>query len=1251
MAMSSDEVYYDNEKQFKDRKGKRETCHLNRHCRDRFQERMDFKFYDFQAFEVENGWNKLFVSIISMETGKTIAKSGKALVQNGQCQWEDSMFSTIWISDDSLKENEGFLLKLVISMGSARFGTLGEATINLASYIRPETSTASLPLKQHCSHGTILQVKIQCLAPRIKTRRDANSYLEEVSVGYDNIDCISDASDNTFSRTSRSSHCDRLETRYYRGEPSNKKISPLATFSDHDVDSLESSFSFWIEKFPQQSNVSGLKNNLNLRKDSTYSTNGPYLYDTSRSIYSSSTRVTSSLGAQLQDKIEDFEKVSHASDSTLTRSVSSSKDLLGAAQVTIELLHGEGKLWEENARKLMIDVENLRKELKKKSKNKKDLEMELLASREENDGFKEEIHRLTTMVKQNNSRNLEFQIEEMDNIIKELKDEIKYQKGLNSGLELKLKKTQESNIDLVSNLRKLEKTIEKQKMEIADLSMTSLQFQDAENNSHGLEDSEEEDFSLSKESLPEKMRKEFCHSGVDLSTNENAIRCLHEGIELQEFWNLELEHQLMQEKQKNMESTIQFLQKTMDEKEKQISNFEKKLSDGVYAFGNEILALKQRLLETKATSFEYEINSHDELVRKRIRDDNELQNEIRDCSLNENIFCISSQELRNIHGQLVSEFIQLTENQMTLVNKDDVKNLSELESSDDEQNALFELEAENVPLSEQIVCLEAEIRNLIEEKESTHLTLENSETVVINLQAEIRRMETKNEAQIADMKRKEESMQKKWLEAQEECSFMKVANLELQGTNEKLIKESETLQTTNVELRMQNLELHNQCTKLKSKLGESQIAFSGMLKQVEDLEYKFTSMLEEIALKEKTINVDLDALLQESKKQDERYNMEERYLTQMYLEKTAEVGNLLSEVEYLRHQMSGIYDRHKRIASNIVLEVYDLCADKAMLEAALQEEQEKVQLHETKLDNIAAEYEVMVQNYTEELAATRANQETLMVNHEKVVVLLENVKSNEEKLKNIVTGLEAELKASELERLQATEEISELEVQLQKTEMLQDELFVLKRSLYEAEYEYRRLEASYEMLSLEYEELKAKKISYIRRISTIEKVTAELEDCKHSKVELEEKILRLEWNLTTKEASTRNKALLKYELAQMTRANGELLREKDAIQEENEECQKKLKDLEEKLKQEKDVTQDQHNAKDCSTSTTSQDDLKLLQKEDSCSSIKSNDRPFLLPHPYNVTHNKLLTEQCPKLEFSSHRNLFHVYETAILLVS
>ena len=151
---------------------------------------------------------------------------------------------------------------------------------------------------------------------------------------------------------------------------------------------------------PQQSNVSGLKKNMNERQDSTYSKNGPYpLYDTSRSTYSSPVRSIS--GTRMQGKMEELGKVSNASETKLTRSVSSSKDLLGVAQVTIDLLHGEAKMWEENARKLMVDVERLRKHLSKKSKNKKELEMELSASHKESDALKEEIQRLTSMVKQN----------------------------------------------------------------------------------------------------------------------------------------------------------------------------------------------------------------------------------------------------------------------------------------------------------------------------------------------------------------------------------------------------------------------------------------------------------------------------------------------------------------------------------------------------------------------------------------------------------------------------------------------------------------------------------------------------------------------------------------------------------------------------------------------------------------------------------------------------------------------------------
>ncbi|KAE9619250.1 hypothetical protein Lalb_Chr02g0151131 [Lupinus albus] len=1047
-----------------------------------------------------------------------------------------------------------------------------------------------------------------------------------------------------------------------------QRRSPLAKCLEDDFDALESSFSFWNEKFPQQSNVSGLKN-MNDRQDSPYSKNGPNPpYDSPRSMHSSPTSATSSVGTRLQDKMEDFDKVSNASDTTLTRSVGSSKDLLNAAQVTIELLHGEAMTWEENYRKLMIDVERYQKDLSNKSKNKNDLEKELSVSREESVGLKKEIERLTAMVKENDSKNLKLQIEEMDNIIKELKDEIKYQKGINTDMEMKLKKTQESYIDLVFILRRLENTIERQKMEIADLSVTSSQFQDGENSS-------DEEFSFSEEVFPDKTGKEISKSDVNMCTNEYAMRCLHEGIEL------------MQEKQKNMESTIKFLEKTVMEKDqelqsarlctaqtleeseakwrnklfengKEIIGLEKKLSDGVHAFSNEITASTQRvqdleaefcekhgeskkevimsrscssnlplldsdnsinitqmfvelykqlqislenlkgqdsllcqkefinkaehskdegeidlkelsaailyaiillkkLVKSKATTdFEYEINSHNELVGKRIRDDDD---EVTNCSLKENIFCISSQELRNLHEQLACELTFLIKNQQVEsqeANKFEPETqVAYLQSRD----TLSELEAENIQLSERIFGLEAEMKCLNQEKESTRLALESSEAVVINLQAGIRRLENQNG-----------SMQKKWLEAQEECSFLKVNSSSLHARNEKLIEEFETHETVNGELRMQNLELHNQSTVLESKLGESKIAFLDVVKHVEDLQHKFSSILEEIAVKEKTIHAILDELVQESKRQNDK------------------------------------------LASSIALFAFDFSEDKAMLQASLQESEDKIKLYETKFEKLQAEYEAKVQSYAQELASTRANHETLMVYHEKVVVLLESAKSDEEKLKSTVRRLEVELKTSELERLQATEEISILEVQTKKTEMLRDEIFVLKRSLNEAELECRRMEASYQMLSLDHEELKAEKLSNVRKVSSIEKVTSELKDCRHSKVELEEKIVQLEWHLTTKEASCHNNVQLRYDLAQMKKANGELHRKKDSFQAKNEEYQKKVRALEQKLKQKEEVIHHQHNAKDSSSSTIAQHDLKLLQKEENCSSIKSSEGPPLL---------------------------------------
>lgn len=56
--------------------------------------------------------------MISVETGKTVAKLGKGIVRNGNCTWTETLVESVWISKDdvSSKELEERLFKFVVSM-------------------------------------------------------------------------------------------------------------------------------------------------------------------------------------------------------------------------------------------------------------------------------------------------------------------------------------------------------------------------------------------------------------------------------------------------------------------------------------------------------------------------------------------------------------------------------------------------------------------------------------------------------------------------------------------------------------------------------------------------------------------------------------------------------------------------------------------------------------------------------------------------------------------------------------------------------------------------------------------------------------------------------------------------------------------------------------------------------------------------------------------------------------------------------
>ncbi|KAH6806045.1 hypothetical protein C2S51_030876 [Perilla frutescens var. frutescens] len=439
------------------------------------RERFDFKFSNFQALQVPKGWDRLFVSLVSAESGKTIGKSGKAVVKNGSCTWTETISESIYISRyDSSKGCEECLVKLVVSTGSTRSNnTLGEATINMAQHTTSRASAAvSLPLKK-CTYGTILQVRVQRATSRSKIgdegskNSDNQEKVEEVD--HLDVETKSQRSDHSSDSTGKPPRED-LATFSRPLTLESEEASESATVIINSFSSLEGSYgrgSLSVENVVKHEEYSSTERRVE------GSSGGVLLLPDDYSVDDADSRV------YLR---QDFHNEAAMSRWSKTNA-GSSRNLLEAAEDTIEELRAEAKMWERNARKLMIDLDISKKEFSDLSKKQAELGIELLAVYAEKDGLrrqvekvKEELQELTL-----NHATREDPIIQSESFQKVLENEIKYQQELNDDLGQQLKRSQESNIELVCVLQEFEETIEQQRVEIKNLSSLKFNFVDLQN--------------------------------------------------------------------------------------------------------------------------------------------------------------------------------------------------------------------------------------------------------------------------------------------------------------------------------------------------------------------------------------------------------------------------------------------------------------------------------------------------------------------------------------------------------------------------------------------------------------------------------------------------------------------------------------------------------------------------------------------------------------------------------------------------
>ncbi|KAG9441701.1 hypothetical protein H6P81_017555 [Aristolochia fimbriata] len=1342
---------------------------LHRHKSHKSGERIDFKFSHFEAVQVPKGWDKLFVSVTSVETGKTVAKSNKTVVRNGTCRWAETFSESIWVAqDDASKEFEECLFKFVLAMGSARSGILGETTINLTKYIkRKDAVNVSLPLKK-CSYETMLQFKIQCVTPKSrdeKQLKETNFSVEDLTTGYDDIDKKSDGSD-VLSRSIGSSSSNQFGSNYYPGDFGSQDMSHSASGSHRSSDSGEVSIgrtlSSPVNNFPADLyNPYGRQDSAGSQSNTTFSMGAN---DDPLRFNPPSFNSKTVLPNQWQEVTRYSPSRAHTTLAQRTPN-SSSKDLLEAAEDTIEELRSEAKMWERNARKLKLDLDTVNREYSEQSKHQKDLNLELSAAYSERDGLKVEIDQLQQLLEELRASDILKRTENVANLQQQLEDELKFHKQCNSDLSLQLKKTQESNIELVAILQELEETIERQRQEIEHLSsrkMKMLELQESEKKlqvyveslEKSLEeknqeikltllesDAEWKNKLLAKEvevtKLHEKLSDKCAESDVDLMKEINFLTAKVQELEMDcnelteenlalifkmkesqktstametslisEYQYSELKakvyelEQKLQEKQMIDKEFIE-LQTKCSDLEIQLHNFKEKAYDlseeihkrlhaepnveelnvlewqlnhfkdgevnkksqqsiaststednelcrpmeqmngfsnpsSVHQMSCENSECQVNIEHEKSTHLEHQMSYENSECRENIEHEKSTDLENTDISVqqsnsmksknqSENIdFCWElagkaselqkllaslsfkeeeNTELRNSMAELemklsklqnqngeLEEKLETAQREIDITSKclDDIKQemmmltssmdsqisnsklierrSKELEASKAElESQLSELEEENIQLCERISGMEAQLRYLTDEKEVSRLEIEDSRCKIMALQNEIVRLVSEIERQKAEMKQRLQESHKKFSEAQEESEHSKRGNLKLQTTIENIMEECSSLQRVNEELRRQRVELQEKCTNLEAKLRESQQRLATSCKDFEILDGKLSSMDKEMKSKETYLSSEIEALLLEQKDYDRKLTEAQNLLHGVYFEKLAEAETLQREVTHLSAQISSTLDEREKIASDAVLEVSGLRADKAKLEASFQEVLSEVRVYESELNNLRLESKSTIQELNNNLNSFKEREELLTHDYENMKKLLEALKCSEENCKLVSGDLEVKLKTSEYKRQQLMEDVSYLRDELQKISSLQEEILSLKNSLDEIKFEKGKVEESLRLQSDDYEELKQEKLSLLEKINSMQKGLAEGEEAKRCRVTLEEKLLRLECDLNAREALCAQDADLKNELGRVKRANSQFQRKIQQLEEEKDECMRRFKTFEGEL--------------------------------------------------------------------------------------
>lgn len=394
------------------------------------------------------------ISVIPVDVGQPTVRLGKAMVQEGICRWENPVYETVKLTREiKTGKIHDKIYQFIISTGSSKSGFLGEVLVNLADYVEATIpSTISLPIKSS-NAGAILQVTIQNMQGT-DDQRDLQRDIEENGASITREGSLQ-SQDNNYHIEGNTNYSTLEQDEYYNTMASLDNEGRKNTKDGNTLNSIleQKDCGTHQETISDQSPFEKkTTSKVPSPADKEHQTRKPLTLDWSSS--------------DDDDTINYVDTNENALSALRERDQEPPKSL-------VEQLNREIFALKRQAEVTDIELLSLRRQVVKETKRAQELTAQMVRLKEERDAFKRESEKIRSL--QNGENGIECpkemgtQSKKSRHRHNEVEEDLGHAKDFNRALRSQLRKTQDSNSELILVVRDLEEKLGKKEKELANL--------------------------------------------------------------------------------------------------------------------------------------------------------------------------------------------------------------------------------------------------------------------------------------------------------------------------------------------------------------------------------------------------------------------------------------------------------------------------------------------------------------------------------------------------------------------------------------------------------------------------------------------------------------------------------------------------------------------------------------------------------------------------------------------------------------